>query len=180
MERTCQQCGATFAAKPSDVGKFCGYACRGLSQRKRGEVDAHRHFSKEQGRWYRVWREPGERRVRRKPEARWVWELAHGPIPPGHEVHHRNHDPADNRIENLVLLREAEHHALHGAEQSAERTAPDGGTKRRCSKCREFVPVALFYVKADGHRTAYCRPCNALVAREWRSRNPGRRPKASA
>jgi hypothetical protein len=28
-------------------------------------------------------------------------------------VHHKNHDPSDNRLENLEVLSKAEHHRLH-------------------------------------------------------------------
>lgn len=34
----------------------------------------------------------------------YVWEKAHGPIPPGHCVFHRDRNPANNAIENLELL----------------------------------------------------------------------------
>ena len=42
---------------------------------------------------------------------RAVWEHHHGEIPPGHEVHHRDEDPANNAISNLELS--AKSHHLH-------------------------------------------------------------------
>ena len=33
------------------------------------------------------------------------------------DVHHKNHNPLDNRIENLVLLPRREHQLLHGKEK---------------------------------------------------------------
>lgn len=44
---------------------------------------------------------PGGRRIL----MHWyVWEKAHGPIPPGHCVFHKDHNPANNVLENLELL----------------------------------------------------------------------------
>lgn len=39
---------------------------------------------------------------------RLVWELLNGPVPEGAEVDHINHDPSDNRIENLRLANRSE------------------------------------------------------------------------
>lgn len=37
--------------------------------------------------------------------AHWyVWEKAHGPIPAGYVIHHKDHDPKNNSLENLELV----------------------------------------------------------------------------
>lgn len=45
-----------------------------------------------------------------------IYERAHGPIPEGHHVHHVDHDPSNNAVDNLVALTAADHAALHGEE----------------------------------------------------------------
>ena len=47
-------------------------------------------------------------------EHRWVWVQTNGPIPVGCEIHHRNGDPLDNRIENLEIMGIADHRRMHG------------------------------------------------------------------
>ena len=44
---------------------------------------------------------------------RWLWAQAHGTIPPGGVIHHRNGDRYDNRLENLELTRAQPHSAHH-------------------------------------------------------------------
>lgn len=39
---------------------------------------------------------------------------AHGPVPPGHEVHHRDYNHRNNDPDNLVAIPAEEHHSLHG------------------------------------------------------------------
>lgn len=48
-----------------------------------------------------------------------VWEHHHGPIPPGLEVHHIDHDKANNAVENLELLSKSEHARLHHLERAS-------------------------------------------------------------
>jgi len=50
--------------------------------------------------YMRLYHSPG----RRELEHRYVWEKAHGPIPEGYHVHHRNGVKTDNRLENLQLI----------------------------------------------------------------------------
>ena len=54
--------------------------------------DAWRYYRRSDGRWYRKWREAGSRTIHQQLESRWTWEREHGPIPPGHEIHHRDLD----------------------------------------------------------------------------------------
>lgn len=47
----------------------------------------------------------------------YVWEKFNGPVPEGYDIHHIDHDPSNNEIENLIALPESEHHRLHIAER---------------------------------------------------------------
>ncbi|HXI14811.1 MAG TPA: HNH endonuclease signature motif containing protein [Chloroflexota bacterium] len=46
-----------------------------------------------------------------------IWKAANGPIPPEHHIHHRDHNPLNNELDNLDCLPAAEHRALHGNER---------------------------------------------------------------
>lgn len=50
------------------------------------------------------------------PRAIHVWEAAHGPIPRGLVLHHKDRDPLNDDLENLVLLTRSEHAAEHNQE----------------------------------------------------------------
>lgn len=47
--------------------------------------------------------------------SRLVWARAHGEIPRGYVIHHRNEDPMDDRLENLQMLTRAQHAAEHSS-----------------------------------------------------------------
>lgn len=44
---------------------------------------------------------------------RVVWEHHHGPIPPGHDIHHIDGDRTNNSIANLAMLPKADHTRHH-------------------------------------------------------------------
>lgn len=53
-------------------------------------------------------------------EHRVIWEQAHGPIPDGYIIHHRNGDITDNRLENLELMMRADHSRHHNKQETSE------------------------------------------------------------
>ncbi len=44
---------------------------------------------------------------------RRMWYDARGPIPPDHEIHHKNGDWTDTRIKNLAMVPSSKHRAFH-------------------------------------------------------------------
>lgn len=53
-----------------------------------------------------------------------VYETFVGPIPKGFDVHHKNHNKKDNRVENLCLIEESEHKSMHLAERNLKKSKP--------------------------------------------------------
>jgi hypothetical protein len=55
------------------------------------------------------WDRNGYYRRRGKFLHREVWEAAVGPIPEGYQIHHKDGDPANNKLANLELVPTARH-----------------------------------------------------------------------
>ena len=53
--------------------------------------------------------------VTNKRVNRLVWETFVGPIPKGYDIHHKNHNRQDNRLENLELIEKDCHKDLHSS-----------------------------------------------------------------
>lgn len=82
------------------------------------EFDGIRFHPDRRGYWL------GQRKDTKKPVRLhiYVWEYYNGPVPKGYHVHHIDHNPDNNEIENLQLLSEHEHLCLHAALQAKEVT----------------------------------------------------------
>lgn len=111
-----------------------GVRCRSCSARYRWATSRSplRPFVEFEGtRYYRVrhgyWQ--ASRHAGGELLHRAVWRSAHGPIPNGWHVHHRDHDPGNNDLANLIALPVREHlsgeHGEHQpfTEQTLERIA---------------------------------------------------------
>jgi endogenous inhibitor of DNA gyrase (YacG/DUF329 family) len=50
-----------------------------------------------------------------------IWKSIHGPIPPGHHIHHSDGDHLNNDPTNLECITKADHHKHHGAQPASPR-----------------------------------------------------------
>lgn len=113
-------------------------------------------------------------RTRRRANVthRIIWEQAHGKLPRGHDIHHRNGNPKDNRIENLEKLPHRYHLRLH----SGNFIRTNGQWLKRCSNCKRILPISSYYrhtgreIKATDCVKSECKLCSVKQAREYYQR----------
>jgi len=71
----------------------------------------------------------------------WVWMQTNGPIPPGHQIHHKSEDKTDDSIENLQCLPSPKHGRLHMTREKSLRLVVERGDQifedreRVCQHC---------------------------------------------
>jgi hypothetical protein len=82
-----------------------------------------------------------------------VWERVHGPIPPKHEIHHKDMNPINNAIENLEMMSRLMHKRLHSGCEVRE----DGWWKP-CRKCGDWYHIDHYPKRHDGVGS-WCRKC---------------------
>lgn len=78
-----------------------------------------KYYLRKNGYWVRE-KMLGEGKKRAVPLHRELWEEHHGPIPPGHNIHHIDGNKSNNTIENLECLSVAEHMRMHRLKDDAE------------------------------------------------------------
>jgi|GEM_PF-3410701 len=73
-----------------------------------------------------------------------VWEAAHGPLPEGWVIHHKNGDPLDNTLENLQAMPRGTHTSLHMREIMRSHSIVDGVEGKVCRDCKNWKPLPEF------------------------------------
>ena len=107
----CRACGEQREThNAGNRGIYCDKACRADYERK-GRREPTRY--QQGGYWMLRWNVGG--RYVHQFEHRAVWEQHNGTIPSDGDwiVHHLNGNKLDNRIENLQLMRRADHTSHH-------------------------------------------------------------------
>lgn len=91
---------------------------------------------------------------------RYVWEFHYGRIPANHDIHHKNHDKKDNRIENLELLEKGEHTRQHQYKQHKE---------KYCLHC----DIRMLRHNGEGYKAYQIRQfCSFACSRKWMKGKP--------
>lgn len=76
-----------------------------------------------------------------------VWEMHHGPLPPGMEIDHINRDGKDNRIENLRLATHGQNNVnrkpLSNNSSGVTGVVYDPGSKRRKRWIADIKPPGM-------------------------------------
>lgn len=73
---------------------------------------------------------------------------------PNEHVHHINHDKTDNRIENLMVLDEKEHHKIHPG-----RDLSPSGIIKTCTQCGKEKYYCRSTVKLVSKKQYRCMDC---------------------
>lgn len=75
---------------------------------------------------------------------RHLWEDSFGPIPDGHDIHHRDGDSTNNALDNLECLPTKEHRSGHMSARS--------NTPEHLARLSAIRPVAALWHKSDAGR----------------------------
>lgn len=158
VERLCERCGKSFAARLDAVkagaGRFCSRRCASSG--------------------YRV---PTPKFYRGGPNGKRahvvIAERALGhELPKGACVHHVNEDKVDNRPQNLMICQDGAYHRLLHLRADVLRRGGDPNTERICCTCQQ--PCALLDMgrRLTGRRTltSQCRACQRAATRAFHQR----------
>lgn len=82
-----------------------------------------------------------------------IWKAANGPIPDGHHVHHADHDPLNNDLSNLVLIKGRDHLSHHANQPDRiEWNRVNIAKAREAARAWHGTPEGLAWHSENGRR----------------------------
>jgi hypothetical protein len=141
-------------------------------------------------RWIKI-RDEGRSQNRYVPYARWLWERAHGPVPRGCFVVHRDNDRMNDSLDNLIIVDRRRHmerlyerpaviaKCRARAAQAARKRHGERRMVHRSRRLREFGTLVWECHACGGEfaeRPARCSKCGGttLERREISDRSSGK------
>lgn len=79
-----------------------------------------------------------------------LWVKHNGPIPDGHHIHHRDHNPLNNDIRNLICLSASQHASEHPERGKSESQLAHLGRIRHLTKAWHASPEGLAWHAENG------------------------------
>lgn len=104
-----------------------------------------------------------------------IWKAAYGPVPDGHDIHHRDGDSLNNDLSNLQVLTKSEHQKIHTEQR---RVSGSYSTPEKLAHLERIRPLTkLWHASEEGrawhaaggraswegreHRLIKCQRCGA-------------------
>lgn len=82
-----------------------------------------------------------------------IWKAANGPIPDGYHVHHADHDPLNNDLSNLVLIKGRDHLSHHANHPDRiEKSRQNVFRAQEAAKAWHASPEGLAWHSENGKR----------------------------
>lgn len=98
-----------------------------------------------------------------------IWESINGEKPVGFHIHHINCNPADNRIENLILLSPSKHKQIHLGNIIEGK---DGISLKLCRVCGQYKDLLCGFNKKNklSSYSHLCKECDNERSKQYREK----------
>ncbi len=94
----------------------------------------------------------------------YVWEKVNGEKPKGYDIHHKDFNKKNYKIENLELMIQSDHFRIHAG------WIREGGmwTKKPCKECKKLLNLNKFYQRKGMTPDNNCIECRKII---WKRQN---------
>ena len=92
----------------------------------------------------------------------YIWEKKNGEKPKGMQLHHKDLDKKNYKINNLELLTQSDHFKLHAGWKREN----GKWIKKPCRGCERLLPLEDFYQRKGYTPTALCKICHIKACKK--------------